>query len=178
MKLLRVGGVDETVSTGGVISLAFGNSMSSCNPACNRTRLSCVAALGRNEAGEMMSRSGAAASAGSPSATTPKTIRPIKRKPGRCMISQRKASVLQRRCALMEELICFFTVVPSRLLGIFGKQSVACTGARIVGAARFYQQTRGMIFMVVKAAQNRPRSAHLAFAYSRLRPCLVAHQPA
>ena len=50
MKLLRVGGADERVSIGGVISLAFRNSMSSCNPA----RVSCVAALGCNEAGEMV----------------------------------------------------------------------------------------------------------------------------
>jgi hypothetical protein len=32
-----------------------------------------------------------------------------------------------------------------------------------------------VIFMVVKAAQNRSRSAHLVFAYSRLRPWLAAH---
>src|SRR5439155_12177867 len=51
MKLLRVGGADETVSIRGVNLFAFRNSIISCNP----SRVSCVAALGWNRAWETMS---------------------------------------------------------------------------------------------------------------------------
>ena len=54
MKLLRVGRAAEPVSIGGTISLAFRDSMSSCKPA----RVSCVAALGCNEAGELVTHLG------------------------------------------------------------------------------------------------------------------------
>src|SRR5258707_10971460 len=93
MKLLRVGGAHETVSTGAVTLFAFEDSITSCNPA----RVSCVAALGCNEAGELVGCSAklpAKTSATSPSATPPKTIRRIKGKPGRCMILSRKAAKL------------------------------------------------------------------------------------
>src|SRR6478672_10835725 len=99
MKLLRVGEVDETVSIGGAILLAFRNSMTSCDS----VRVSCVAALGCNKAGELVLCSGkllVEASVPSPSATPPKTITRI------------SGIALQRRCVLMEGLICFFTLVP------------------------------------------------------------------
>src|SRR5947208_1283136 len=66
--------------------------MISCTPA----RVSCIAALGGNEAGEWIFCSGkllAAVSPESPSAMPPKTSRLIKAKPGRCMVS----SLLIRR---------------------------------------------------------------------------------
>src|SRR5439155_18100494 len=66
--------------------------MISCTPA----RVSCIAALGGNEAGERIFCSGkllAAVSPESPSAMPPKTSRLIKAKPGRCMVS----SLLIRR---------------------------------------------------------------------------------
>jgi hypothetical protein len=85
MKLLRVGGADVTVSIGAVILFAFENPITSCES----TRVSCVAAPGCNEAGKLMFASAklpVAASAATPNATPPKTIRRIKGKPGRCMI--------------------------------------------------------------------------------------------
>src|SRR6266480_3107801 len=66
--------------------------MISCTPA----RVSCIAALGGNEAGAWIFCSGkllAAVSPESPSAMPPKTSRLIKAKPGRCMVS----SLLIRR---------------------------------------------------------------------------------
>src|SRR6266581_6395774 len=60
--------------------------MISCTPA----RVSCIAALGGNEAGEWIFCSGkllAAVSPASPSAMPPKTSGLIKAKPGRCMVS-------------------------------------------------------------------------------------------
>src|SRR6266496_6585953 len=91
MKLLRVGGADETVSIRGVISFGFGNSITPCDAA----RVSCVAAVGCNETGELVLCSGELlpeTSAASPSATPPKTIRPIKGKPSRCMVSSQKTA--------------------------------------------------------------------------------------
>src|SRR5690348_13924257 len=108
MKLLRVGGAHETVSIGRVISLAFRNSMSFCNPSSNPARVSCVAALGCNEGREIVLCSGkllAEGSAASANATPPKTISPTMEKPSRCMI------------VLVEGLICFFTVVALGTLG-------------------------------------------------------------
>src|SRR6478672_6302387 len=93
MKLLRVGAADEIVSTGGVTLFAFENSITSCNS----VRVSCVAALGCNDTGELVGCSDklpAKTSATSPSATPPKTIRRIKGKPDRCMILSRKAGNL------------------------------------------------------------------------------------
>src|SRR5437660_2889644 len=82
--------------------------MISCTPA----RVSCIAALGGNEAGEWIFCSGkllAAVSPESPSAMPPKTSRLIKAKPGRCMVS----SLLIRRHFgqfRLEEAFLFFLV--------------------------------------------------------------------
>src|SRR5919106_2422113 len=97
MKLPRVGAADKAVSIDGVISLAFRDSVSSCESA----RVSCVAALGCNEAGvTVLSKLPAEASAASPSAMPPKNM-----------------SALQKMCALMGGSICFFIVVPCLLFG-------------------------------------------------------------
>src|SRR6266404_8442847 len=107
----------------------------------------------------------AEAGAPSPSATPPKTIRPIKGKPSRCMILSRKAAnlscdflrhksrnegptnrivgALQRRCALMEGLICFFIVVP-RDFREFPETIRCVSGCAHIVPARFYQETRGL----------------------------------
>src|SRR4029077_15159877 len=85
MKLLRVGGTDEIVSIGAVISLAFRNSMTSWDP----VRVSCVAELGCIKAGELALcsvKSPAEASSASASAMQPETIKPITGKLGRRMI--------------------------------------------------------------------------------------------
>src|SRR6266567_4724373 len=82
--------------------------MISCTPA----RVSCIAALGGNEAGARIFCSGkllAAVSPESPSAMPPKTSRLIKAKPGRCMVS----SLLIRRHFgqfRREEAFLFFLV--------------------------------------------------------------------
>src|ERR1041384_7515632 len=110
MKLLRVGGAEKTVSLEDVISMAFRSSVSSSKPA----RVSCVAGVVCNKAGELAFLPGRLvfmANAASPSATHPK---PTKRKIG-------NASALRRRCALMGGSICFFMYL--------GKPSVACTSA-------------------------------------------------
>src|SRR6266481_3188642 len=107
MRLLRVGGAGETVSIRGVISLAARNSVSFCNPASNPTRVSCVAALGWSGAragmfccGELMffARLWDCASANGMA---------------QMARSESSMSALRRKCALMEGLICFFTVVSS-----------------------------------------------------------------
>src|SRR5439155_8703952 len=82
--------------------------MISCTPA----RVSCIAALGGNEAGERIFCSGkllAAVSPESASAMPPKTSRLIQAKPGRCMVS----SLLIRRHFgqfRREEAFLFFLV--------------------------------------------------------------------
>jgi len=116
MKLLRVRCADETVSIGAVASFAFGNSITPCNP----TRVSCVAALGCNDAGEMMFCSGellffVGSCDWSTGFATLGSIFPRLRDcasaNGIAQIarSESRISALRRRCALMEGLICFFT---------------------------------------------------------------------
>src|ERR1051326_8653694 len=121
MKLLRVGGDEKTVSLEGVISMAFRSWVSSSKPA----RVSCVAGMVCNKAGEPEFCPGKlvfTANAASPSATHPK---PTKRRTG-------NASALRRRCALMGGSICFFMYL--------GKPSVACTSAptSLGTSLRFY----------------------------------------
>src|SRR6266567_2715194 len=117
MKPLRVGRADERVSPGGVISLAFRNSMMFCNPSCNPARVSCVATLGCNEAGELMFASGklpVAASAASPSAMPPKTIKRIKGKHGSCMI------LFLEFCISTSLYLIFSTVFKQNSYHLFG----------------------------------------------------------
>ena len=82
MKLLRVGGDHETASLRRVTLFAFGKPILSCDSA----RVSCLAALGCNEAGEKIFCSGklrAVAGVESPSAMPPKRMRAIKAKASR-----------------------------------------------------------------------------------------------
>ena len=120
MKLLRVGGADETVSIRGVTSFAFGNSITPCNPA----RVSCVAALGWSVARETMFCCGELMFfvGNCDWSVRLATLRLLIPRPWDCASangiaqmarSESRMSALRRRCALMEGLICFFIGVPS-----------------------------------------------------------------
>src|SRR5262249_11110223 len=102
MKLVRVGGVHETVSTRGATSFAFGNSSTSCK----LVRVSCLAVLGSNNAGEAIFFSGelpAAIRAARVNATPPKTVRANRGKRRRCMMLSRKKNLLPRNTKLRQD---------------------------------------------------------------------------
>jgi len=143
MKVLRVGGADETVSIRGVTSFAFGNSMSFCNPSCNPTRVSCVAALGWSVAGETVFCCGElmlfVGNCGwwLRSATLRLDIPRL----GDCAStngmaqtarSESRIGALLRRCALMERLICFFIVVQLWLEGRQRRTAAHCRSLYLI----------------------------------------------
>src|SRR6266446_1998806 len=146
MRLLRVG-TGETVSIRGVISLAFRNSVSFCNPASNPTRVSCFAALGWNGAPEAMFCCGelmffvgnchcwvrlTTLSWLVPRLWDCASANGI----AQMARSESSMSALRRRCALTEGLICFFNVV----------SSCACSGCARLSASENSYDFSGLCF--------------------------------